>query len=208
MCRPAFDALDRSWANLARSGEAAAALARWQPDAVLAVADLDELVAGVWAASKPHADRVHAALAALAPNDTTAARVLLQMLRPGLRSLGRRLAFGGSFDDVDCDVLALAWEQIRTYRTDHRPASIAANILLDVRKRYVRSMLEARRDVVNLDEVPNGRRPAAPSAEDDAMNADCRAFPGPLVARGRRRPGGHHGDERNGRVAHTDPTRR
>jgi len=133
MCRPAFDALDRSWATLVHNPEATAALARWDSEPALAAPDLDTLVDRIWAATKPDADRAHAALAARAPTDTTAARVLLQVLRPGLRNLGRRLALGGSFDDVDHELLALAWERIRTYPIERRPASVAANVLLDVR---------------------------------------------------------------------------
>jgi hypothetical protein len=101
MCRPAFDALDREWAALVRSPDAAAALRRWSSAPELAAPDLDTLVAAVWRASKQDADRACAQLAGRAPSDKIAARVLLQVLRPGLRSLGRRLALGGSFDDVD-----------------------------------------------------------------------------------------------------------
>jgi len=90
MCRPAFDALDRDWSTVARSTAASAALARWQPEPALAAADLDELVTNLWAASKADADATLAALAGRASTDTTAARVLLQALRPGLRTLGRR----------------------------------------------------------------------------------------------------------------------
>ena len=132
MCRPAFDALDRDWTILVRSPEAGAALERWRDAPALVATDLDTLVARIWAATKTDADRACAALAERAPADATAARVLLQLLRPGLRNLGRRLALGGSFDDVDQDLLAIAWERIRTYPIDRRPAAISANILLDL----------------------------------------------------------------------------
>lgn len=169
MCRPVFDALDRSWATLVHSPEAAAALDRWSAEPVLAAPDLDTLVDRVWAASKPGADRAHAALAARAPVDETAARVLLQVLRPGLRSLGRRLALGGSFDDVDHELLALAWERIRTYPIDRRPTAIAANVLLDVRKRYVRDVLEPER--LRLECIRDSLSTSAPSAEQEALDA-------------------------------------
>ena len=170
MSRPAFDALDRNWAMLTRSPEAALALERWRPDPELAATDLDTLVARVWAAAKPDADRAHAALAARAPTDATAARVLLQVLRPGLRSLGRRLALGGSFDDVDRELLALAWEQIRIYRIDRRPTSVAGNILWDVRKRYVRAVVEPASGLISLEHVSEARWPATPSAEHEALD--------------------------------------
>ncbi|HVM52043.1 MAG TPA: hypothetical protein VM262_02490 [Acidimicrobiales bacterium] len=170
MCRPAFDALDRNWTILVRSPEAAAALDRWSATPELAAPDLDTLVARIWAASKAEADRACVALAERAPTEATAARVLLQVLRPGLRNLGRRLAFGGSFDDVDHDLLAVAWERIRTYRIERRPAVVAGNILLDVRKAYVRSVL-ARQRLIPLEDLPETRWPAAPSAEHEALDA-------------------------------------
>jgi DNA-directed RNA polymerase specialized sigma24 family protein len=91
------------------------------------------------------------------------------VLRPGLRNLGRRLALGGSFDDVDHELLALAWERIRTYPIDRRPAAIVANVLLDVRKRYVRDVLEPER--LRLEFVRDGLWPTSPSAEHEALDA-------------------------------------
>jgi DNA-directed RNA polymerase specialized sigma24 family protein len=169
MCRPVFDALDRSWATLVHSPEAAAALDRWSAEPALAAPGLDALVDRIWAATTPDADHAHAALAARAPTDPIAARVLLQVLRPGLRNLGRRLALGGSFDDVDHELLALAWERIRTYPIDRRPAAIVANVLLDVRKRYVRDVLEPER--LRLEFVRDGLWPTSPSAEHEALDA-------------------------------------
>ena len=169
MYRPAFDALDRSWATLVHSHEAAAALARWADEPLLRAPDLDALVDRIWTAAKPDADRAHAALAARAPTDPTAARVLLQALRPGLRSLGRRVAFGGSFDDVDGEILSLAWERIRTYPLERRPARIAANVLLDVRKQYVRGVVDAKR--LHFEYLSEDLWPPAPSAEHEAIEA-------------------------------------
>ena len=173
MCRPAFEALDRNWTILASSAEGRAAVERWHGLPQLAAEDLNELVNRIWQASKADADRACAALAARAPADAPAARVLLQVLRPGLRNLGRRLALGGSFEDVDQELLAIAWERIRTYPIERRPAAIAANVLLDVRKRYVRDRLHsARSRNVPLEDLPERRRPTAPSAEDEAMDAE------------------------------------
>lgn len=172
MCRPAFDALDRNWTTLARSPEATAALHRWTGTPELNAPDLDTVVERIWAASKPESDRACAALAARASTDVIAARVLLQVLRPGLRILGRRLAFGGSFDDVDQELLAIAWERIRTYPIERRPSAIAANVLLDVRKTYIRGVLGPSARCVPLEELPTTRRPVAPSAEHEAIDAD------------------------------------
>ena len=171
MSRPAFDALERDWSALAASPDADTALAQWAAAPELAASDLDALVAGIWASSKADADRACAELARRSPHDRVAARVLLQVLRPGLRSLGRRLALGGSFDDVDRELLAIAWERIRTYRIDRRPTSIAANILFDVRKRYVRAVAGLDDRLLSLDQLPVARSPWVPSAEDDALDS-------------------------------------
>lgn len=169
--RPAFDALDRHWTAFTHSREATDALARWHHDRHLRASDLNTLVQGIWAADKADAEAGCAALARLAPTDPAAARVLLQVLRPGLRTLGRRLALGGSFDHVDQELLALAWERIRTYPIDRRPAKIAADILLDVRKAYVGGILGPEYRTVPIEEVPPGRQPAAPSVEHEAIDA-------------------------------------
>lgn len=172
MCRPTFDALDRSWSAFTRTPAATAAVARWRDSPDLAAPDLETLVQRTWRAAKPDADRICAALARLAPTDTTAARVLLQVLRPGLRTLGRRLALGGSFEDVDQELVAIAWERIRTYPIETRPTTIAGNILLDVRKNYVRAVLDPNDRSVPLDDLPPDQWPAAPSAEHEAIDSD------------------------------------
>jgi len=171
MCRPTFDALDRSWTTFTRSPGATAGLQRWRDDRDLDAADLETLVRRTWQAQRADADRTCAALARRAPSDAVAARVLLQVLRPGLRALGRRMALGGSFDDVDQALLALAWERICTYPIDRRPTTIAGNILLDVRKQYVRTVLSPEAQHVPLDAMPASRRPVAPSAEYEAVDA-------------------------------------
>lgn len=163
-----------------RAHAATAALERWKPEPALAASNLDELVARVWAASKADANATLAALAALAARastDATAARVLLQTLRPGLRTLGRRLALGSSFDNVDHDLLALAWEQIRTYPIDRRPSAIAANILLDIRKRYVQNVIAE--TSASLADLSDDRTPTSPSAEHETPST---AAPSPAPA--------------------------
>jgi len=95
--------------------------------------------------------------------------VLLQVLRPGLRNLGRRLALGCSFDDVDVEILSLAWERIRTYPIDRRPAAIAANVLLDVRKHYIRQVTEAKR--LHFEYLSEDLWPPSPSAEHEALDS-------------------------------------
>ena len=166
MCRSTFETLDRQWAVLARSRDAAQALERWSTDPELGAADLDELMERIWAAPKRDADLALAALARRAPTDEIAARTLLHALRPGLRYLGRRFALGSSDDQVDHEILALAWERIRTYPAERRPRQIAANVILDVRKRYLRQhrVNEGARD--ELRSTVAEMLSLSPSAED------------------------------------------
>jgi len=95
MCRPAFDTLDRSWATLVHSTEAAAALDRWAPEPPLVAPDLDTLVDRIWAAAKPEADRALARASALDPGapeiETLAAFVKQELGDPGgaLEALAR-----------------------------------------------------------------------------------------------------------------------
>lgn len=173
MSRPAFDALDRDWSRLNLSPDGRRALGRWRSDPDLRADTLDELVGRIWALPMLDADRTCARLAARAADDTVAARVLLQALRPGLRALGRQLAFGAAFDDVDHELLALAWELIRTYPIDRRPAKIAPNVLLDVRKRYVQAVREGQHTAAALEELPVRLQPTSPSAEHDALEAEA-----------------------------------
>jgi hypothetical protein len=127
--------LDREWAELAPSRRARQALTRWaerHPD----LAGHDDLAHLLASRRDPmRSEGVLKALAALAPEDDLAARSLLQAVIPGIVTMAAR---AGSDDHAAIDELvSLAWERIRTYPA-HRPGSVAANILLDVRKRYRR----------------------------------------------------------------------
>lgn len=126
--------LDDEWNRIDRSPASAAALRRWS----LREPDLrpSETLGSLLLRRKhqPETARgILAALARLAPSDELAARTLLQAMLPGLV----RLATSALADDplaLD-EVVALAWERIRTYpRT--RAGSVAANVIWDVRKRY------------------------------------------------------------------------
>lgn len=131
-------ALDREWVLLARSSDARRLLIRWsRAHPVLGgLCDLDGLLERRRDPSV--ANEVLAALAALAPCDELASRVLLQAMIPGLV----RLAQTVGYDDPTAidEMVSLAWERIRTYPTT-RQGSVAANILWDTRKRYRRHRL-------------------------------------------------------------------
>jgi hypothetical protein len=128
-------ALDREWAQLVSSRDGTLALAEWKGRwAVFAgCRDLDDVLeqrrdpAAAQALLRP--------LALMAPSDAVAARTLLQALLPGLLAL----ASSAGRDDPRAleELVALAWERIRTYPA-HREGSVAGNVLLDVRKRYRR----------------------------------------------------------------------
>ena len=166
MCRSAFDALDRQWAVLVRSREAADALRRWSDDPELRAGDLEELIQRIWVAPGREADLALAALARRAGTEVVAARTLLHALRPGLRYLGRRFALGSSSDRVDHEIVALAWERIRTYPADRRPRRIGANVLLDVRKRYLRQHREEESALDALRVTGAEQIAVSPSAEE------------------------------------------
>ncbi len=74
-------------------------------------------------------------LARLAPTDALATRTLLQMLLPGLVRLVGTVGHG--VPEAADEIVALAWERIRTYPT-LRTGSVAAKVVLDVRKQYVK----------------------------------------------------------------------
>jgi hypothetical protein len=129
---------DREWDRLTRSPEASHALAHWRGEPLLAAESLDHLVDRTLSAPPAAADAVLAALVRRAlAGDKTAPMVLLRCLKPGLSALALRLAWTPERASVFGDLVALAWERIVTYPIDRRPSKIAANVVLDVRKRYV-----------------------------------------------------------------------
>ncbi len=129
-----LQALDTHWPATATSPEARRALIRWaNHHPVLAgMADLGDVLA---ARHDPEvATDVLAILARLAATDQLAARTLLQALLPGLvRIVG---TIGRGDPDAADEIVSIAWERIRTY-PHHRPGSVAANVVFDVRKQYM-----------------------------------------------------------------------
>ena len=126
--------LDSEWGRVARSPEARRAIIRWgrSHPVVVGMADLDEVLT----ARRDHAraDQILRALAAEAGRgDLLAVRTLLQALLPGLL----RMASTAGHDDPAAadELIALAWERIRTYPVG-RDGGVAANVLLDTRKAY------------------------------------------------------------------------
>jgi hypothetical protein len=155
------EALDQDWrAHHEHSPAGAAALARWcehEPD-LCGLADLGEVLA--CRRDELRGPAVLAALARLAPTEALAARTLFQALLPGLVHMARRRFR----DDPDAfeELTAIAWERIRTY-PPHRPGAVAANVIVDVRKRY-----RAQR-AGTVEPLPAPGRGPAPSAEELAL---------------------------------------
>jgi hypothetical protein len=142
-----FRLLEAEWTmHLAHDPAARAQLAEVL-DAVGA-RTLGDLEAHVRAAAPAEADRVLLALVRRAvAGDDLAARVLLQLLLPGARSLARRWwALGDHHERAAATVLAV-YHRIRTYPVERRPGRVAANILMD-------AATELRRGVPRVAEVP------------------------------------------------------
>jgi hypothetical protein len=170
--------VEADWRRLVRSAEACRALMRWSASfaVFVGVADLEDVLAR---RKKPEqAQEILAALAALSPTDETARRVLLQALVPGLLRLATTVGYGDR--DTLNDIMSLAWERIATYPST-RHGDVAANVLLDVRKRYQQLReIEQPRKRHHRDPVTDHQAPASddtiaeqlapvPSAEDEAM---------------------------------------
>jgi hypothetical protein len=132
---PILQALDAQWLEVASSPEARRALIRWANDheMLAGMRDLNDVLLSRW---NPNiSGEVLSILAGLAPTDGLATRALLQMLLPGLVRLVGTVGRGDP--EAQDEIVALAWERIRTYPTS-RHGSVAANVLLDVRKRYLK----------------------------------------------------------------------
>lgn len=162
--------LDAEWERIASSPEARRAVIRWAADhpPLRELADLREVLER--RRDPRHEGEVLSALAALARTDELAARSLLQALLPGII----RLASRAMLDDpgADSELVALAWERIRTYPSG-RAGPVAGNVLLDVKKRYRRHR--------RIDAPRSSVLPASPllpprdahvtrSAEDEALD--------------------------------------
>jgi DNA-directed RNA polymerase specialized sigma24 family protein len=129
--------LEREWLALSRPvsrrlpewGAREPALARFRsPDEVIRFL----VRPGPWAAR----DAVLAALVAQARVEPLAARVVLAALLPGLKRIAEEVILDArDREELWQLLLACAWERIRGYPLERRPSRIAANLLLDARRR-------------------------------------------------------------------------
>jgi DNA-directed RNA polymerase specialized sigma24 family protein len=129
--------LEREWLALIRPvsfrllewGARERALARFRsPDELIRFL----LRPGPWAAR----DAVLAALLAQARVEPLAGRVVLAALLPGLKRIAEEVILDArDREELWQLLLACAWERIRRYPLERRPSRIAANLLLDARRR-------------------------------------------------------------------------
>ena len=160
-----LEVLDREWDELAASPKTRRALIRWansNPD-LAGFGDLDQVLAS--RRDPKRAEPTQRALARLAADgDELAARALLKAVTPGLVAMAARW---GNDDEVAIEeIVALAWERIRTYPC-HRSGRVSANILLDVRKRYRRHRTFEVPESVYLEQDLIDDEP---SVEDEALS--------------------------------------
>lgn len=146
-----FTALDHEWRTTPRNHEARRLLAAWavdEPD-LAGFACPRALVDHIRQPGHPeHSDRLLAALTRVAATDPDAARAVLQALIPGLRRIATSLRTLDESADIDAAVVAHAFERIRTYPFDTRPAHVAANIVRDTRKRVLRAHTNPRHELL------------------------------------------------------------
>ena len=145
--RQFLDQLDDEWMALCDSRTGCQALATWATDPVLAgLSDLDAVVRMIQRRGRPvESDRILLSLLRRASSDNVAARTVLQALMPGLKTLIATYRLSGTREDVAADVIEAAFERIRCYPCDRRPARVAANLLHDTRQTLWRDGCRERR---------------------------------------------------------------
>lgn len=135
-----FRSLEREWKTVLVPGSRAV-LARWAAtEPVLAgVVDFDDLLGRLRCGGEYAVhDSLLLALLRIGATEEAAARVVLQAMIPGLAGVARRRRGLACAEEVAAEVIAAAWERIRTYPCDRRQRRVAANIVLDVRQWLVR----------------------------------------------------------------------
>jgi hypothetical protein len=168
-CLP-IDRIDRDWQRELASPLFQSSFAAWREldPALSRFADAEALVLflrGPGACAEK--DRVLVALLRRARSEPLAARIVLQGVLPGLKRL---------FAQMLCDVrereelwsilLAEVWERICCYPL-HRDRRIAANLLLDTRKRTLKPLVRARERPPGIGGWPDAEVPAPPVVDGD-----------------------------------------
>jgi hypothetical protein len=160
-----FDLLDQEWRRLSRSRAAARELADvCHLAGATSLAEVERYVRG---ADPADADRVLIALVARAvAGGALAARVLLQLLLPGTRSLARRWWALGDHDERAAAAVLAVYDRIRCYPLARRPGRVAANVLMDAARELRRSV--PRGAGMPASDAERGHRPRRASTPADA----------------------------------------
>jgi DNA-directed RNA polymerase specialized sigma24 family protein len=168
MTRFPTDKLAQEWPALA-TGILAVRLRVWAHDApVLRPFESPQALITFLRSRRADLDRKDAILVFLlerAHDDELAARVLLEAILPGLKRLAGSLFHEvGEEQELSSLLLWCAWEEIHAYPLRRRPTRIAANLLLDTRKRIRAELAEERRQR----SVATRLEPSAPSGGNPA----------------------------------------
>jgi DNA-directed RNA polymerase specialized sigma24 family protein len=130
-----IDALESDWQHGLRSAQLNARFRIWQTKKpVLARFAGPAAVVSFARGSSSRADKdaVLGALLVWAKHDPIGARMVLEIIRPGLLNLSARIMRDSRQREELCSMMFLAvWEAIRNYPLARRPRRIAANLLLD-----------------------------------------------------------------------------
>lgn len=170
----ALVALEREWVALAR-GRLRLELRAWAArEASLARFESpDRLIGFLWdkRVAPVEKDRVLLALLRLARHESSAGRVIMRAMLPGLKTvaaamLKRHPEHGGPAlerEELWQVLFVEMLERIKTYPLERRPARVAANLILDVKHGV-------------LAEAQRARAVAGEVALDDPLELDERAF--------------------------------
>ena len=157
-----IDDLDREWQRLVAAGSLDRALAGWRRDddrlhAFTSAADLVHFLEERQVSGSGQ-DDVLLALLTIGRRDRLACRLVLQRFLPALKRLAAwEQPF--SLSEWTCHVVAEAFEVVATYPVEQRPTRVAANVVMDVRKRLFLLLSDHRSCQQEL-----GRQPFAPVA--------------------------------------------
>lgn len=134
----ALTQLDQDWPSYTRSIGATSSLRRWRSSGATEAASLDDLLVAMRAEADPETrDRLVYRFAVLSHADRDAARIVLQVVRPGLVSIVQRYWPRWGWDETASMAVAAAFERIVTYPAGRRERP-AANIVRDVQNRLHR----------------------------------------------------------------------
>jgi hypothetical protein len=148
LVRDALTRLDLEWPSFARSGSAASSLQRWRASGTAKATSMADMLAAMRDDADPEArDRLLYRFAVLSCSDRVAARLVLQVVRPGLGSIVQQYWPRWGWDVTASMAVAAAFERIVTYPGDRRDRP-AANIVRDVQNRLHR--VKAREEALEL----------------------------------------------------------